>query len=327
MKDPMVDGLRYYDIEAYLFEDVHKRFWAEGSIGAFDFFSIVIWKAKRAKSRIAKGLNAKYPNQGADLDAMVHKLTESLFNAESHAERLRILLEDWGLYLPTASAILAVLYPDYFTVYDYRVCEQLGRFQELSQWSQFDKIWSGYQHYREAVLAAGPDGLSLREKERYFLGISSAVQLERDIETCFAKSGSKIPPASPVIEEAVAKADTETLNMEIPAGEQRFDLYSENDMLGGRRYVWLRLTKEGSLILEGQDLGGAANSYWGAGEYEWAWSLPHEQLDSFLISFGIEPSEGAFLESIGAALSGLDRTELQKVFEEAGATFWSRSGD
>jgi hypothetical protein len=327
MKDSMVDGLRYYDLDAYLFEDVHKRFWADGSIGAFDFFSIVVWKANRAKSRIAKRLIAKYPRQDADLDAIVHKLTGSLFNAESHAERLRILLEDWGLYLPMASAVLAVLYPDYFTVYDYRVCEQLGRFQELSQWSQFDKIWPGYQQYREAVLAAGPDGLSLREKDRYFGGMSRAMQLAKDIEACFAKPGDKKSPALPAIEQAAAKADAETLNLEVAAEEQRFDLCSEDDMLGGRRYVWLRLTKEGSLVLEGQDLGGAANSYWGTREYEWAWSLRPEQLGSFLISLGIEPSDQAVLESIGSALNGLDRSELQKVFEEAGATFWSSSGD
>jgi hypothetical protein len=131
----MVDDLqylRYYDLETYLFEEVHNRFRSERSLSAFDFFSIVIWKANRAKSRIAKRLLAKYPQQGADLNAIVRRLTGSLFNAETHSERLRILLEDLGLYLPIASAVLAVMWPDYFTVYDYRVCEQLGRFQELS---------------------------------------------------------------------------------------------------------------------------------------------------------------------------------------------------
>jgi hypothetical protein len=131
----MVDDLqylRYYDLETYLFEEVHNRFRSERSLSAFDFFSIVIWKANRAKSRIAKRRLAKYPQQGADLNAIVRRLTGSLFNAETHSERLRILLEDLGLYLPIASAVLAVMWPDYFTVYDYRVCEQLGRFQELS---------------------------------------------------------------------------------------------------------------------------------------------------------------------------------------------------
>jgi hypothetical protein len=33
-----VDFLRYYWLEPYIFEDVHRRFRAERSIGAFDFF-------------------------------------------------------------------------------------------------------------------------------------------------------------------------------------------------------------------------------------------------------------------------------------------------
>lgn len=37
-----LDYRRYYDLETFLFGDVSPRFHAEGSIGAFDFFSIVI---------------------------------------------------------------------------------------------------------------------------------------------------------------------------------------------------------------------------------------------------------------------------------------------
>ena len=55
----MLDYLRYYDLETYLFEDVRRRFHAERSLSAFDFFSIVIWKANRAKSKIAHRLLSK----------------------------------------------------------------------------------------------------------------------------------------------------------------------------------------------------------------------------------------------------------------------------
>ncbi len=183
----MVDGLRYYDLDAYLFEDVHSRFQKEGKLCAFDFFSIVIWKANRAKSKVAKRLLARCPQEGDDLDAIVRNLTKSLFDAHTHRERLRILFEDWGFYLPMASAVLAVLWPDFFTVYDYRVCEQLGRYHELANWSKFDEVWSGYQQYRDAVLAAAPNGLWLRDKDRYLWGMSSALQLENDIKTRFTK--------------------------------------------------------------------------------------------------------------------------------------------
>ena len=50
------DFLRYYDLETYLWEDVHRRFHTDGGIGAFDFFSIVVWKSNRAKSKIAARL-------------------------------------------------------------------------------------------------------------------------------------------------------------------------------------------------------------------------------------------------------------------------------
>ena len=120
----------------------------------------------------------------------MHNLTKSLYDAQTHRERLRILLEGWGFhfYLPMASAVLSVFCSDFFTVYDYRVCEQLRRFHELANWSDFEKIWSGYEQYRDAVLAAEPQGLSLRDKDRYLWGRSSIEQLEEDIAAWFTKS-------------------------------------------------------------------------------------------------------------------------------------------
>ena len=49
-----------------------------------------------------------------------------------------------------ATAILTVLYPDYFTVYDTRVCNQLGGFSNLGTRS-ISTIWEGYEEFREAV--------------------------------------------------------------------------------------------------------------------------------------------------------------------------------
>lgn len=62
---------RYYDLETFLFEDVTKRFDDDGSIGAFDLFSIVIWKANRAKSKTAKRLR-NLAKPGETLDALCH---------------------------------------------------------------------------------------------------------------------------------------------------------------------------------------------------------------------------------------------------------------
>jgi hypothetical protein len=180
-----IDFLRYYDLEAYLFEDVHIKFHKQGCLSAFDFFAIVIWKANRAKTLVARRLLTKA--QTSDLNTAVENLSKSLFKSETHRERLRILMEEWGFHLPMASAILTVLWPDAFTVYDVRACDQLDRFHKLANWTQFDRVWSTYEEFRDAVIAAGPTGLSLREKDKYLWGRSSASQLQQDIARCFIK--------------------------------------------------------------------------------------------------------------------------------------------
>ncbi|SRR6266568_225280 len=78
----MIDYLKYFDRESYLFEDVHSRFHADHSLGAFDFFSIVIWKANRAKSKIARRLLKKDLKEKQELEARCRALTDSLYKAK-----------------------------------------------------------------------------------------------------------------------------------------------------------------------------------------------------------------------------------------------------
>ena len=73
-----IDYRKFYDLENYLFEEVSKRFSEHGYLHAFDFFCIVIWKANRSKSKIAKRLLSK---RYSDLDSAVVALTKSLADA------------------------------------------------------------------------------------------------------------------------------------------------------------------------------------------------------------------------------------------------------
>src|SRR6266536_3293414 len=95
------------------------------------------------------------------------------------------LWSEWGLRLPTASAVLAILYPDEFTVYDYRVCAQLDDFYNLATLSKFDVVWRRYQQFRDRVRETTPDGLSLRDKDRYLWGKSAYTQLLADVTLSF----------------------------------------------------------------------------------------------------------------------------------------------
>lgn len=180
----MVDYLKYFDREHYLFDEVCSRFHAEHSLGAFDFFSIVIWKANRAKSKIARRLLKQEMKGKRNLDDRCRALTKSLYDAPDHKERLRLLLMEWGFALPMASAILAVCWPHDFTVYDYRVRDQLEGFAKLST-GNFEKLWTHYQEYKIRVIKQAPNRLTLRDKDRYLYGKSNALQLQNDIRLSF----------------------------------------------------------------------------------------------------------------------------------------------
>lgn len=178
--------LKYYDLERYLFEDVHRRFHAEGSLGAFDFFSIIVWKANRGKSMIAFKLLKTDKLRRRDLEAIARAITRELYKAKTPKEQFRVLSVGWRLPLPTASAILTVGWPDEFTVFDYRVRERIN-FQSLSYASSFDHLWRVYLEYQARAAAAAPAALNLRDKDRYLWGQSAALQLEEEIRRFFVK--------------------------------------------------------------------------------------------------------------------------------------------
>ena len=185
----MTDYLKYFDREHYLFEDVHQRFKEENSLGAFDFFSIIIWKANRAKSKIARKLLTTKSKSKRDLNARCRVLTRSIHAAPDHKERLRILIKDWGFALPMASAILAGCYPDDFALYDYRVRDQIKDFPKLTT-TNIDKLWEGYKEYIANICKLAPQQKRLRDKDRFLYGKSNAVQLRKDIQRSFKKSAS-----------------------------------------------------------------------------------------------------------------------------------------
>lgn len=178
--------LQYYDLEDYLFGEVNRRFRQDESLGGFDLFSIIIWKANRAKTKIARRLLQQFP----DLETAARSLTSAVFRAADSEARLRTLLGGYGFGLPMATAILAVLYPDDFTVYDVRVCEQLNEFGNLGNLTA-GRVWPGYQRYRQAVIDAAPAGLSLRDADRYLWARSASLQLERDLATGFASPSAE----------------------------------------------------------------------------------------------------------------------------------------
>src|SRR3989344_4900183 len=111
-----MDFIKYYFLEDYLFKEVRNNFQKRGYLTAEEFFCIVIWKSNRAKTKIKKKLLGF-----GDLTAQIKKMTSEIFNEADNRKKLKILFKEWRFSLPMATAILTVLYPDDFTIYDVRV--------------------------------------------------------------------------------------------------------------------------------------------------------------------------------------------------------------
>jgi hypothetical protein len=172
-----MDYLRLYDLERYLFEDVPTSFRQNGKLSAFDFFCIVIWKANRAESKVAMKLVAHDGCAGKDLNAVVERLTCAVATAQDGKARMRVLVQDWAFRLPMPSAILVVLYPDSFTVYDVRVCDELQSYHNVQSKTRFEDLWDGYQAYLGAVRSREPTVPALKDRDRVLWARSFEKQL------------------------------------------------------------------------------------------------------------------------------------------------------
>jgi hypothetical protein len=173
-----VDYLKFYDLEHYLFTEVSSRFARSGAISPADFYMIVIWKADRAKTRIRNRLS-KHDDGFA---GAVVAITQALHEAATPAERLEVLMKRWGFRLPMASAILTVLYPREFTVYDARICAQLGAFEGLADKHYSEALWDDYRSYMAVMTRAAPSGLSLRDKDRFLWARSFYEGVMKDLQ-------------------------------------------------------------------------------------------------------------------------------------------------
>jgi hypothetical protein len=174
----MIDYRKFYNLERYLLEEVGPRFRDCGVIEPIDLFLIFVWKSNRAKTRVRDKVKKK---AGTFADGAA-QISAALFAASNPQERLRILMQDWGLRLPMASAVLTVLYPDEFTVYDYRVCNMLGlRCRD----SYSKRYWSEYLDYKAKVceeVSKQTAGLTLRDKDRFLWGKSLWEDAVRDAQ-------------------------------------------------------------------------------------------------------------------------------------------------
>jgi hypothetical protein len=145
--------------------------------------AIARWKAERARNHFARRIVSK---TGQSLDAGARSLTKQIAAAPTDEARFRVVCGEWGFPLPTGSALLTVCYPEWFTVYDIRVCTELNAFRSLGSRTRIESLWAGYAEFVEAVRSHAPEGLSLRAADRWIWGRSRY----RDLETLVNSIGN-----------------------------------------------------------------------------------------------------------------------------------------
>jgi len=173
------DPLTYYNAETYLFPELAHRFAETGKLTAEELYLILDWKASRARTKHRDRLVRK----AGSFDTAARQLVADIVAAADAEHRMYVLLRTWDFALPTASAVLSVLYPEAFTVYDIRVCNALGAFHRLGTMKPGPEMWREYQRFMEHVRAEAPPGFSLRDCDRWLWGRDKQARMIAELST------------------------------------------------------------------------------------------------------------------------------------------------
>jgi hypothetical protein len=167
---PTQDYRKYYDLERYLLEDVGQWFRDSGRLRPLDLFLILHWKSPRAKTKALDRLKARC----GTFERATTRIARSLREASDNKERLTLLMRDWGFRFPTATALLTILYPEDFTIYDVRVRSGISFSKIRESYSErtWESVWGSYVAYKKRVIKRTPRGFSPRDKDRYLWGRS-----------------------------------------------------------------------------------------------------------------------------------------------------------
>jgi hypothetical protein len=94
----------------------------------------------------------------------------------------------------------------------------------------------------------------------------------------------------------------------------------------GTRYLQATLSPQGEVVIEGRDYGDGVERVLGDREYEWAWTIPQDQLPALRTALG-EPDD--LLLALQERCSGDRAGDVGPFLETHGiqARWWSRQGD
>ena len=105
--------IQLYSLEDYLFSVVGPQIKNRGYLTFDDFYKIAMWKSARQKPKYLQNKND------------VESISRETFALADENEKMEKLCSLKGVGIPTASAILTIVYPENYAVIDIRCMEML----------------------------------------------------------------------------------------------------------------------------------------------------------------------------------------------------------
>ena len=95
---------------------------------------------------------------------------------------------------------------------------------------------------------------------------------------------------------------------------------------GGTRQLWATLEPSGAVKIEGVDRGPGVSEVLGVSEYEWAWTIPAQEIPALVAAMGAGDD---VLEALGICFRDERAAGLKQFLETEGIVHesWSRMGD
>ncbi len=130
--------LEFYDLEYFLFNNIGKQVKRKGYLDFDDFFAIAMWKSNRQK-----------PNYLKNKDS-IKSISKLAFRENDESKKIELLCSLSGVGIPTASAILTVVFPERYAIIDIRCVEMLKKLgfklsnnMSVNNWIEYLKTMRG----------------------------------------------------------------------------------------------------------------------------------------------------------------------------------------
>ena len=107
--------LEFYNLEDFLFNKIGKRVKEKGYLDFDEFFAIAMWKSVRQKNNYLKNKET------------IKSISKLAFVEKDESKKMELLCSLPGVGVPTASAILTVVFPSKYAIIDIRCVEMLNR--------------------------------------------------------------------------------------------------------------------------------------------------------------------------------------------------------